>query len=374
VTGYLTDRLGGRPVLLVGLFGSIVVCTLVGFVGLSYFLSPGMGTSAVFGLLLTLHSINRLFQASAWAAILKILSQFYQEGHIARVVGLFALSYGFGDALIRLILGSILSASQSQWWIVWFSAAGFAFFIWIFAYLHVKARPSREEKVILSASTEVRQSTAQPTAAASWHFLRELIKHPDFWIPVIMYIGMTFVRETVLSWTSVILADVYRAADGTAGTLSLVVPLFGAVAALLGGFVTDKIDKKWHIWGMCAHMSMLIVSLTSLVIQLRSPFPDIVLGLGLISAIAFFLEGPYTFIDGVYSLKMGGKSSGGVIVGVVQALGYCGGIAAGSLTGGIVDSLGWAALFQVLLGVIGFVLLLTLILGYITSKKLVQQV
>ena len=368
LSGYFTDKLGGRPVILYGLMGSIVMCSSIGMVGLGHSQTQ-TGVTTVFALLLILWSINRLFQSSAWSAILKILGNFYEEKYLARVVGLFALSYGFGDALIRLILGSILSAPGSSWWIVWFSASGCAAAIWVSAYFSILSAPRSSESILETdrPSSEV----AQGAVESPWNHILDIVKRLDFWIPAIMYICMTFIRETILSWTSVIISDVFHTSNEAAGTLSLVVPLSSAVAAIIGGYITDRTQKKWHIIVMCINMTLLIVCLVTLLIQLESPESprDVVLGLVNLAIIAFFLEGPYTFIDGVYSLRLGGKKSGGMAVGVVQALGYTGGIAAGSLTGAIVEGSGWLRLFQVLLGVSGFVLFLTIVLAFILRQR-----
>ncbi|ARA94224.1 hypothetical protein AWN76_014380 [Rhodothermaceae bacterium RA] len=90
--GMLCDFIGGRKMFLFGMVGSIGATVLFG---------AGTGV-AVFAVA---WSLNRLIQSMGWGALVKITSNWFSYQRYGTVMGLLSLSYLFGDAVARLVLG-----------------------------------------------------------------------------------------------------------------------------------------------------------------------------------------------------------------------------------------------------------------------------
>ena len=93
--GVLVDFVGGRPMFLLGMLGSIVATLLFGI---------GSGI-AVFTVA---WSLNRLIQSMGWGALVKITSNWFPFRRYGRVMGILSLSFLFGDAVARFFLGSLI--------------------------------------------------------------------------------------------------------------------------------------------------------------------------------------------------------------------------------------------------------------------------
>jgi sugar phosphate permease len=172
---------------------------------------------------------------------------------------------------------------------------------------------------------------------------------------------LTLIREIFLSWTSLYFSEKLKMTTSSAGIASLVVPLFAAFSAILGGQVLGRVPKKHKELVSVIYLCFLLLALSGLAAFTWTL--DVVtdstryIGVTLMAAVAFGIEAPYTFIDGVYTLQIAGKTSPGITVGIIQSAGYAGAIAAGYVTGVLADSLGWGALLVLLSGIVVLVLI-----------------
>jgi sugar phosphate permease len=71
----------------------------------------------------------------------------------------------------------------------------------------------------------------------------------------------------------------------------------------------------------------------------------------LVTAVAFFLIGPYSYLAGAIALDFGGRKAGATASGLIDGIGYLGGVLAGRGMAGLASSRGWSGAFLVLTGV-----------------------
>jgi sugar phosphate permease len=69
--------------------------------------------------------------------------------------------------------------------------------------------------------------------------------------------------------------------------------------------------------------------------------------------IGFLLIGPYSYLGGAISLDFGGKHASGTAAGIIDGVGYLGGVLAGERMAAISSRYGWRGAFLVLAGVAG---------------------
>lgn len=67
-----------------------------------------------------------------------------------------------------------------------------------------------------------------------------------------------------------------------------------------------------------------------------------------IGATAFCLLGPYTLLAGAIAMDMGGRKGSATAAGLIDTAGYAGGTLSGIAVGGLAESGGWAAVFNVM--------------------------
>jgi sugar phosphate permease len=73
-----------------------------------------------------------------------------------------------------------------------------------------------------------------------------------------------------------------------------------------------------------------------------------ILAVAIIGAIAFCVLGPYSYLGGAYALDFGGKQAGAAASGLIDGIGYLGGILAGDTVARIAVNFGWKGVFVAL--------------------------
>jgi sugar phosphate permease len=83
-----------------------------------------------------------------------------------------------------------------------------------------------------------------------------------------------------------------------------------------------------------------------LLLLLGAGRPGPALGVALVGFTGFAMLGPYSYLAGVVSLDFGGKAGSATACGVIDGVGYFGGILAGSGIARVVVLVGWDVAFQ----------------------------
>ncbi|KNE72386.1 hypothetical protein AMAG_16871 [Allomyces macrogynus ATCC 38327] len=305
VNGLLIDRFGGRQLIFLCLFGSIL-CTI----GLGA-VSDENATVAHFT---WLWSANRIFQSGGWPALTTIIRTWFPPMEHGKAMGIASLSYSLGDAGIRLFFGKVMSAGLS-WQRLFFLAAvcGLLLLIPSFYLLHSsptdlglpsvakldtdiplvatttrRGRTTRVAPGTLRNRSKSRSPTRRPASTSrspspghgTSVFLgrapypvtdRDLLKAPRPWwrcwgtsssspstdpsSPSLLtqpkYILLllqsplfTWIREVFNSWAIVYLAEAFNLDDGQASVVSLGLPLLSALASVGGGFLVDNVARN----------------------------------------------------------------------------------------------------------------------------------
>jgi OPA family glycerol-3-phosphate transporter-like MFS transporter len=68
----------------------------------------------------------------------------------------------------------------------------------------------------------------------------------------------------------------------------------------------------------------------------------------LIGVVAFFLLGPYSYLAGAFALDLGGSQAGATSSGIVDGVGYLGGVLAGDSIARLSVAFGWRGVFVAL--------------------------
>ncbi len=332
--GGLGDFWGGRWNFLIGLAGATVFTALFAATG---------------GLpLLTLAWIgNRLTQSVAWAGLIKVTSKWFDYSSHGTIIGILSISYLVGDAVARELMGVLIQLGAG-WRGVFYFAAGVAGLL-----LLANALFLRESRATLGYPEAQPNplnlfgaAESRPTGLAG--LLLPLLRSRAFTIVCLLSLGSTIVRETFNTWTPVYLRDEAGYTIGNAAGLSAVFPAVGVISVLIAGWLGDKFGPHGRSLLLFAGFAATAVALLALTVLRPTAAPGALLPLILIGIVGFCLLGPYSYLGGAMALDFGGKQGGAVSSGIIDGVGYLGGVLAGDSVARLSVMFGWKGVFLAL--------------------------
>jgi len=316
--GILSDFIGGRRMFLFGMLASIAATVVFGLAGGAY-----AGT-----IFLVTWAFNRLVQSMGWGALVKTASRWFPVGVIGTVLGFLCLSFFFGDVLAKLVLGKLVDLGLG-WRGIFFAAAGIFTTIFLGTKVLLKASPHEVGEVEPPSNPENvfgdRGNEERPTGLLD--LLLPFFMSPSFWIICTMNFGLTIIRETFNFWTPTYLVEAAGMTEGHAAMASSLFPLFGGLSVVTAGYISDKPAKGKRGGVMFAFLAPSTLFLFFLAAMEAPSSP--VLPLLCISCIGFLILGPYAFLSGCISVDLGGKKGSATAAGLVDCVGYGGGILSG---------------------------------------------
>ena len=329
----LGDFWGGRRNFLIGLAGATV------FTGLfSFGTALPLFTFAWFG--------NRLTQSIAWAGLIKVTSKWFDYTSHGAIAGILSISYLVGDGLARHWMGGILGQGYA-WRVVFYFAAAVAGALLIGNLLFLRESrtdagypPAKPHPSNLFGGAE-----SQPVSVRA--LLGPLLRDRAFLIVCVLSFGATIVRETFNIWTPMYLHEHSGYSESAAAGMSAVFPGVGVISVLLSGWLSDRIGENGRSTVM--FFGFLAAAVALLALTLLPPTTSGSLrAVVIIGAIAFCVLGPYSYLGGAFALDFGGKQAGAVSSGLIDGIGYLGGILAGDTVARISVGFGWRGVFVAL--------------------------
>jgi sugar phosphate permease len=333
--GSLVDLLGGRRNYLIGMAGA-VVCTILFALG---------GSIPVFTLV---WFANRLIQSLGWPGMIKITSRWFSYASYGTVMGVISLSFLFGDALARAFMGRLIEAGLG-WRGVFGVAAGVLGALWILNFALIRESPrelglTEPETNPENLFGDLGQDPHPEAAGPLW---ATLARSPAFWLVCLLSLGVTLLRETFNNWTPTYLVEGVGLEKGQAATMSSLFPFFGGVSVLVAGILGDRFGRG--IRAAVILIGMLLCGLALGVLGESDFAGRSREALILVSAVAFLLIGPYSYLAGAISLDFGGKRGGATACGIIDGFGYLfGGVVAGKVVANLSVSFGWQGVFKML--------------------------
>jgi sugar phosphate permease len=334
--GGLGDFWGGRINFLIGLAGATVFTVLFAATGrIPVFTLAWLG--------------NRLTQSLSWAGLIKVSSQWFNFSSYGTVIGILSVSFLVGDAAARQLMGMLIHQGFG-WRALFYFAAGVAAACLLVNFLFL--RESRAGFGFEEARTNplnlFAQSESRPASVAA--LLRPLFRSPAFQLVCLLSFTCTIVRETFNNWTPEYLHAYLNYSAADAGGMSAIFPAVGAVSVLVTGWLSDRLGVNGRALLMFVGLSTATVALLALMsvpsVAGRSLMPLLAIG-----AVAFCLLGPYSYLGGAFALDFGGKQGSAVASGMIDGIGYLGGILAGTSVTQVSNSYGWQGVFVALAGV-----------------------
>ncbi|HSY05017.1 MAG TPA: MFS transporter [Steroidobacteraceae bacterium] len=332
----LGDYWGGRRNFLIGVGGATLFTLLFAAGGaLPVFTLAWIG--------------NRLTQSVGWAGLIKVSSRWFDYSSYGSIAGILSISYLVGDALARQQM-SMLIARGYGWRALFLFAAIVAGAMLVANLLllresrvaegHAEAQPN---PLNLFAATHSR-----PASVGA--LLAPLLRSRAFLLVCLLSFACTIIRETFNTWTPVYLRDHLGYSMSDSAGLSAVFPGVGVVSVLVAGWLSDRLGLTGRsllmFLGLAGSVAALLVLMSVRAGASHALFPIVMIGL-----VAFCLLGPYSYLGGAFALDFGGKQASAASSGIIDGIGYLGGVLAGDSVARLATALGWDRVFVTLAGV-----------------------
>ena len=336
-SGGICDFLGGRRNFLAGMFSSVlftVVFALAG--GFPLFTWAWIG--------------NRLVQSTGWAGMVKISSRWFSYSSYGTVMGIISLSYLFGDAAARQFMATLIRHGLG-WRGVFLVAATALLVIFLLNLLWLKETPKEigETEPQTNPLNVFKAEGEKHTPAGLRQLLGPLLGSCVFWLVCLLSLCVTLVRETFNLWTPTYFTQALGISNATAAQNSALFPLFGGVSVLLAGYMSDRLGRGGR--AAIIFYGLMLTGVALVILGYANLGGSRVWPVLLVTAVAFLMLGPYSYLAGAIALDFGGKQGSATASGFIDGVGYLGGVLAGGSVATIRVAWGWKGAFAVLAGV-----------------------
>jgi OPA family glycerol-3-phosphate transporter-like MFS transporter len=180
---------------------------------------------------------------------------------------------------------------------------------------------------------------------------RPLLRRPAFWIVCGLSLGVTLLRETFNTWTPTYFVEVAGLSEAAAARASGLFPLMGGFSVILAGLASDRLGRSGR--AAILFLGLALTGATLALLALTQSGRPAAASVALVTAVSFFLIGPYSYLAGAIALDLGGRKAGATASGMIDGIGYLGGILAGRGIADLASSRGWSGAFLVLAGIAG---------------------
>ena len=355
VNGQLAERFGPKRVLMIGMFGSIVATLLFAFCAsiaslpggpgalgwlsdaLTRFLrlfssSSNLSIGPMASLLLVIAFVNGYSQAGGWPPTVKIMANWFSVEQRGRLMGVIGTSYQIGSALTIFAAGLLISAYGS-WRAAFVVPAAALSISALHTLLRLRASPEVDEPKRSGAAKE------KGGREGAWSTLRSTVTNGPIWILALGLFGLDIVRYGFLDWAPAQLQEAHRTGAMQAALKIAVLPLAGALGALVSGWLSDRFFQSRR-----APVITLMLIVTA---ALTLAYPHLVpLGVAptvvCLALIGFFLYGAQILLVGTAAQDFARRGATAAAAGFVDFTGSMGAFGGDVVTGWMRQNYGWS--------------------------------
>ncbi|HXZ60034.1 MAG TPA: MFS transporter [Steroidobacteraceae bacterium] len=292
---------------------------------------------------------NRLTQSLGWAGLIKVSSKWFNYSSYGLVAGILSLSYLAGDAAARQQM-SLLIAHGYGWRALFVFAAIVAGLALLASLLWLRESRVAEgfEEAEPNPLNLFASSESRPASVAA--LLVPLLRSPSFLVVCLLSFGATIIRETFNTWTPVYLRDYLGYSLSDSAATSAIFPFVGILSVLLAGWLSDRLGLSGRSLIMFLGLGATAAALMALT-AVPAGHAGSWVAVMLIGVVALSLLGPYSYLGGAFALDFGGKQASAASSGIIDGIGYLGGVLAGDTMARLAVWYGWRGVFVTLAAV-----------------------
>jgi len=328
VFGFLSDRIGPKRVVGVGLLVIIVSNLAMGF------------HTAILWLMI-FACLNGAAQATGWSGLVKIMASWFSPENRGVVMAWWGTNYVLGGFLATAF--ATWSVSERAPFAALGGARGFLFPAVLLLLLvpafwaMVADTPGRQ-----SLKGSLPESSLVGHAGSGWSDMRALLLKRPLWAIGGSYFFLELCRYALMFWLPYYMVKELRYDLQSAGYLSCLYELVGVGGALFAGYVSDRFTQSRR-----APVAAIMLILLSLVMLFQPAFAHAgFVGMGFVIGLAGFLSyGPDTLLSGAAAQDVGETKAAASASGLIDGIGHLGALASPYLVVLASGRYGWNQLF-----------------------------
>lgn len=330
----ICDFVGGRRMFLLGMAGAVATTLL-------------FSASAGVAWFLTWWALNRLVQSAGWGGLVKIASNWFAYTHYGTVMAVLCLTFVVGDAASKLLYGWMLNRGAT-WQAVCLAGSGVLAAIALVSAWRLRDSPRDFglPEPPASPSTVYADGASEVANRSLRDLVGPFLRSPSFMIVLVLSLGLTIVRDTFGEWLPLYLTEVAGLSPGSASIWATLFPAFGAVSILGVGWCSDRFLSRRRGGLIAALLTVAVVALFAM--SRLTSASGAGLAVALSASVALLTIGPYSLLGGAIALDLGGRRGSATASGIVDGVGYAGGIVSGLGIGAVAERAGWGAAFGLL--------------------------
>lgn len=357
--GLISDRLGGKWIMLCGAVGTIACNLVFGF-------SSFVGTFATFGLIAL---INGWFQSMGAPAMVKINAAWFDRTERGTFSGIFGIMIQLGQFAINTLAPILLGGFTLAFWTLgtWVVEPGtwrvlfivppvFTAVIAVLMALVVKEEPA-QAGFPGAIHDEIDNSTG--TRVSLKETFSVIFRHPLVWFYALAYASTGAVRHSS-DQMSVLFFTQRLGVDIAAKPLSLMITMnLMTAAAVIGsigsGFISDKMFN-----GNRAPVAFFLYLLMAIVIAVAAVFMfsgliqpglrGILLGALFLILTSLCVNSTHSIVGAAAPMDIGGKKFAGFAAGVIDSFQYYGSAISLYVFGQLFPRYGWYSWYPLMVG------------------------
>lgn len=339
INGILADKIGGRRVFLLSLGLCMLATGIFGTLsGVLYF------SVAYF--------IALFAKSAGWPSMANLISVWYASNWRGRIWGILSSSSRLSSLFTTLVLGSLLLVIS--WREVIAVSVVITASVIVFLAFVLKQSPRDVGLEALVSSVGDLQHRPHPLDEATLaEALLSFIRSPRVWLICASIMCLTVLME-FQSFIPIYLKERFGLTSGVAAITSSAFPAGCLISVLAGGFVFDTLTKKKRIFVLGGLMGLAVCCVSVLLAIPQLGMTNSFSLWTALSAIMFFglaIAPCYYIPMSVFSVDFGGKHCG-VLVGIIDAIGYLAAMVFDFLGGAVADKVdGWHHFLNILLHV-----------------------
>ena len=275
--------------------------------------------------------VNGMAQSMLYSLLIRTISLNIKSGSISRAIYTMSTTVAVGTALAYGI--SALSVALGNWRLT-FTVAGICLLLAATAWVVIL---TRIEKARADGLTEEDDRPATLVSA-----VRGKRRIGSYMAVALAFIGMTaivngFIKDGVNNWLPKLLYDEFGVKESASIILTLLLPLFSVVGALIARRLYLRLQNHLLINGILYGVAFLLALGVFLLYPLRSVLLTMLLFIGLSGMMAAINN----VITGMFPLDNRDRMDSGLLAGLLDTLCYLGSTVAGTLLGVFSRSMGW---------------------------------
>jgi OPA family glycerol-3-phosphate transporter-like MFS transporter 3 len=341
VSGSLADRFAVKKVLVVGTLFTAVLTALFGLVGFVGSHDDGDARSYA-----VLWCLNGLVQSVGWPSNVKIMGNWFGQGHRGAVFGLWASCVSVGNILGGLLASALLHNGLGWQWV--FIVPSFIVAVWALLILFFLPTTEPHHAAAAAASAPV---PSQPSVES------KPVSFFDAWrIPGVAAFAVTNaftknVAYSLLFWLPLYLSEEFHSSGANANLLSTLFDVGGVVGGIGFGVLSDMAVERGAGRSMVI-MSILLLSAVTLALFVAFGHASLTTTALLMVLTGLFSNSAYNLINsavatdlGSHPVLAGNTVAVSSVAGIIDGSGTVGAALGQPLVATIVEATSWRGMF-----------------------------